>query len=62
MPSTWGLTPYIKVTKILYFKHKYFFEIVESAIPVLNVMEWSGPACPGVAWHVSTVKAVELSL
>jgi hypothetical protein len=23
-------------------------------------MEWSGP--PGVAWHVSTVKAVELSL
>jgi len=57
MPSTWGITPYIKVTKIL-----CFFEIVASAIPDLNVTEWSGPACPGVAWHVSIVKAVELSL
>jgi hypothetical protein len=44
------------------FQTEIVFEIVESAILDLNVMEWSRPACPGVASHVSIVKAVELSL
>jgi hypothetical protein len=48
MPSTWDLTPYIKVTKILCFKHKYFLKLLN--LPSQTFISWNGLAQLALEW------------